>query len=82
MPPAASTSPHVAHVVNFDMPKLAEDFVHRVGRTGRMLNKGVASTFAIPSEKGDLRKIERQLKINIERFRVKGMALNAEPMAI
>jgi ATP-dependent RNA helicase RhlE len=73
---------HVAHVVNFDMPKLAEDFVHRVGRTGRASNKGVASTFAIPAEKGDLRKIERQLKINIERFRVKGMALNAEPVVM
>ena len=73
---------HVAHVVNFDMPKLAEDFVHRVGRTGRASNKGVASTFAIPAEKGDLRKIERQLKISIERFRVKGMASNAEAVAI
>ena len=66
---------HVAHVVNFDMPKVAEDFVHRVGRTGRASSKGVASTFAIPAEKGDLRKIERALKINIERFRVKGMPL-------
>ncbi len=40
---------NVAHVINFDMPKQAEDFVHRVGRTGRASAKGVASTFAIPS---------------------------------
>jgi ATP-dependent RNA helicase RhlE len=64
---------HVAHVVNFDMPKLAEDFVHRIGRTGRASKKGVASTFTIPAEKGDLRKIERALKIKMESFRVKNM---------
>jgi len=63
--------PHVAHVVNYDMPKEAEDFVHRVGRTGRMAATGVASTFATPNEKGDLRKIERQLNIKIKRFRVR-----------
>jgi ATP-dependent RNA helicase RhlE len=38
---------NVAHVVNFDMPKVAEDFVHRVGRTGRASAHGVASTFAV-----------------------------------
>ncbi len=62
---------HVAHVVNYDMPKEAEDFVHRVGRTGRAEATGVASTFALPNEKGDLRKIERQLNIKIKRFRVR-----------
>src|SRR6185312_14985288 len=62
---------HVAHVVNYDMPKMAEDFVHRVGRTGRASKSGVASTFAAPEERGDLRRIERALKITMERFRVK-----------
>jgi ATP-dependent RNA helicase RhlE len=62
---------HVAHVVNYDMPKVAEDFVHRVGRTGRASRSGVASTFASPEERGDLRKIERVLRINMQRFRVK-----------
>jgi ATP-dependent RNA helicase RhlE len=62
---------HVAHVVNYDMPKEAEDFVHRVGRTGRNNARGVASTFATSNEKGDLRKIERQLSIKIKRFRVR-----------
>ena len=42
---------NVAHVVNFDMPKVAEDFVHRVGRTGRASARGVASTFAVPAER-------------------------------
>ena len=47
----------VAHVVNYDMPKVAEDFVHRVGRTGRASAHGVASTFAAPEERGDLRRL-------------------------
>lgn len=66
---------HVAHVVNYDMPKLAEDFVHRVGRTGRASARGVASTFAMPEEQKDLKKIERELKVQMKRFRVRA----AEP---
>jgi ATP-dependent RNA helicase RhlE len=62
---------HVAHVVNYDLPKLAEDFVHRVGRTGRASRKGVASTFAMPDERRDLQKIEKALAIQMKRFRVR-----------
>jgi ATP-dependent RNA helicase RhlE len=62
---------HVAHVVNYDLPKLAEDFVHRVGRTGRASRRGVASTFAMPDEKRDLLKIEKTLAIQMKRFRVR-----------
>jgi ATP-dependent RNA helicase RhlE len=62
---------NVAHVVNFDMPKVAEDFVHRVGRTGRASARGVASTFAVPAELNDLRKIERTLSIQTKRFKVR-----------
>ncbi len=62
---------NVAHVINFDMPKVAEDFVHRVGRTGRASAHGIASTFTGPSERGDLRKIERTLSISMKRFRVR-----------
>ena len=64
---------HVAHVVNYDLPKVAEDFVHRVGRTGRASARGVASTFAGPAERGDLRKIERTLSIQMKRFRVRSV---------
>jgi len=62
---------NVAQVINFDMPKMAEDFVHRVGRTGRASAHGVASTFAGPAERNDLRKIERTLSIQMKRFRVR-----------
>jgi ATP-dependent RNA helicase RhlE len=61
----------VAHVVNFDMPKEAEDFVHRVGRTGRASARGVASTFAAPDETHALRKMERTLAITTKKFRVR-----------
>ncbi len=61
----------VAHVVNFDMPKEAEDYVHRVGRTGRASARGVASTFAAPDETHALRKMERTLAITTKKFRVR-----------
>jgi ATP-dependent RNA helicase RhlE len=60
----------VAHVVNFDMPKEAEDFVHRVGRTGRASSHGMASTFAAPDEAHMLRKMERTLDITTKKYRV------------
>ena len=64
----------VAHVVNYDMPKEAEDFVHRVGRTGRASSRGIASTFAAPDETQALRKIERILAITTRKFRVRTKA--------
>jgi ATP-dependent RNA helicase RhlE len=66
---------NVAHVVNFDLPRAAEDFVHRVGRTGRASATGIASTFAGPAERNDLRKIERALSVQMKRFRVRGVSL-------
>jgi ATP-dependent RNA helicase RhlE len=57
---------HIAHVVNYDLPNGSDDFVHRIGRTGRAGNTGVASTFVTPLEKGDARKLERELKIKFQ----------------
>ena len=37
--------PDIKHVINFDMPKEIEDYIHRIGRTGRCGNTGVATTF-------------------------------------
>ena len=67
----------VAHVVNYDMPREAEDFVHRIGRTGRASSKGMASTFAAPDETHLLRKMEKTLRISTKRFRVSAVAANA-----
>ena len=63
----------VAHVVNFDLPREAEDFVHRVGRTGRASSQGVASTFVAPNERGALRKIEKALSITPTKYRVRAV---------
>ncbi len=56
----------IAHVVNYDLPNASDDFVHRIGRTGRAGAKGVATTFVMPQEKHDARKLERELRIKFE----------------
>ncbi len=58
----------VAHVINYDLPKMAEDFIHRVGRTGRAGLQGLASTLVAGAEVLELRQIERTLKLRIERM--------------
>jgi len=57
----------VAHVINYDVPKTAEDFIHRVGRTGRAGAQGCATTLVAGAEFIELRQIERTLKLRIER---------------
>ena len=56
----------IAHVVNYDLPNASDDFVHHIGRTGRAGKKGVATTFVMPQERHDARKLERELKIKFE----------------
>jgi ATP-dependent RNA helicase RhlE len=58
---------NVAHVINYDLPQIPEDFIHRVGRTGRMGSAGRASTLVSGAEIGELRSIERALKLKIVR---------------
>src|SRR5271166_5204523 len=60
----------VAHVINYDLPKAAEDFIHRVGRTGRAGSLGRASTLVAGVEVIELRNIERTLQLRIERMQV------------
>jgi ATP-dependent RNA helicase RhlE len=68
----------VAHVINYDIPKMAEDFIHRVGRTGRAGLQGRASTLVTGAEVLELRNIERTLKLRIERKQVDASA-NDQP---
>jgi ATP-dependent RNA helicase RhlE len=60
----------VAHVINYDLPKMAEDFIHRVGRTGRAGSQGHATTLVAAAEILQLRDIERTLKLRIERKQI------------
>jgi ATP-dependent RNA helicase RhlE len=64
----------VAHVINYDLPKMAEDFIHRVGRTGRAGFEGQASSLVAGAEVIELRHIERALKLKIERKQFDGAA--------
>jgi len=66
----------VAHVINYDLPKMAEDFIHRVGRTGRAGSQGHASTLIAGADVMELRNIERTLKLRIERKQMKANAVD------
>jgi ATP-dependent RNA helicase RhlE len=58
----------IAHVINYDLPELAENFIHRVGRTGRAGERGVASTLFGREQRSELMQLERTLGIRIERI--------------
>ena len=60
----------ITHVINYDLPELAEDFIHRVGRAGRAGARGIASTLYGSGEIMDLKRIERTLGIRINRKRM------------
>ena len=55
----------VSHVINFEVPMVYEDYVHRIGRTGRATNRGTAITFNTPAEEYHIRKIESLIKQKI-----------------
>jgi ATP-dependent RNA helicase RhlE len=57
--------PGVSHVVNFDLPDVPEQYVHRIGRTARAGADGIAVAFCAPDERGNLRDIERTTRQKI-----------------
>jgi ATP-dependent RNA helicase RhlE len=69
----------LGHVVNFDVPLVAEDYIHRVGRTGRADATGEAFTFVAPDEEGDLRSIEKAVGKRLPRVTVPDFDYNARP---
>jgi ATP-dependent RNA helicase RhlE len=62
----------IAHVVNYDLPQVPEDFIHRVGRTGRAGATGCATTFASRMERGDVAKIEKTIGMKLTRKHIPG----------
>lgn len=62
----------VTHVFNYDIPQDVDSYIHRIGRTGRAGEKGIAITFAAPRDIDALRSIERGIGISLERRRYEG----------
>jgi ATP-dependent RNA helicase RhlE len=62
----------ISHVVNYDFPMHAEDYVHRIGRTGRANAVGDAISFVTPEDQGELRTLERFIGRGIVRKRAEG----------
>jgi ATP-dependent RNA helicase RhlE len=69
----------LGHVVNFDVPQAPEDYIHRVGRTGRAEATGEAFTLVSPEEEGDLRDIEKAIGRRLPRVTVPDFDYNAKP---
>lgn len=63
----------ITHVINFDMPNNVEDYVHRIGRTGRAGRLGVALSLAAPGDRGRVREIEKFTGQKIEMHTIPGM---------
>ena len=67
----------ISHVVNYDFPMHSEDYVHRIGRTGRAHAIGDAISFVTPEDQGPLRSLERFIGRGIVRKRAEGFDYNA-----
>lgn len=75
--------PTITHVINYDLPKQAEDYVHRIGRTGRAGRTGIAITFAEVNEYVKVHKIEKYINRKLPELTIEGMepTANANPQA-
>jgi ATP-dependent RNA helicase RhlE len=62
----------IAHVINYDLPDVPENFIHRVGRTGRAGERGLASTFFVRDQRTEFLQLERTLGIRMDRGCVNG----------
>ncbi len=57
---------NISHIINFDIPELSDDYVHRVGRTGRMGKQGIAFSFVTPAQKSELARIEEKISVKLK----------------
>jgi ATP-dependent RNA helicase RhlE len=69
----------ISHVINFDVPRFPEDYVHRIGRTGRAQAVGEAFTFVSPDEETHLRQIEKFIKKTIPRSVIPDFPYQSQP---
>jgi len=71
---------NVTHVINYDVPEHPEDYVHRIGRTGRAQREGDAATIVAPDEHSKLEAIEKFIDRQIPQRRLEGFTYLHEPM--
>jgi len=71
----------VSHIINFDIPQFCDDYVHRVGRTGRMGREGVAYTFVTIEEGPELTRIEQRINRMLTRAEMADFELTARKMS-
>ncbi len=69
----------ISHIINYDIPQFCDDYVHRVGRTGRMGREGVAYTFVSPEEGNELTRIEVRINRLLKRDEIPGFVALAKP---
>ena len=62
----------ISHIINYDMPTFCDDYIHRVGRTGRMGREGVAFSFVTPEEGNELTRIEMRINRLLKRDEMVG----------
>ena len=72
----------VSHVINYDVPENPEDYVHRIGRTGRAMSVGDAYMLAVPEEGGDCHDIERFIGARIPQLKLDGFAYENGKMPV
>jgi ATP-dependent RNA helicase RhlE len=72
----------ISHVVNFDFPMHSEDYVHRIGRTGRAQAIGDAISFVSPEDQGALRSLERFIGRGLVRKKAEGFDYNGAPIPL
>jgi ATP-dependent RNA helicase RhlE len=68
---------HISHVINFDMPATADDYIHRIGRTGRAEHSGDAFTLVTPDDKDMIRALERIMGKPLPRETLEGFNYDA-----
>ncbi|MDR2754270.1 MAG: DEAD/DEAH box helicase [Planctomycetaceae bacterium] len=69
----------ISHIINYDIPAFCDDYIHRVGRTGRMGREGVAYTFVTVQEGSELTRIEMRIDKLLKRADLKGFESFAKP---
>jgi len=69
----------ISHIINYDIPQFCDDYVHRVGRTGRMGREGVAYTFVTPEEGNELTRIEVRINLLLKRDHIEGFDALEKP---